>query len=308
MTFCTKCGAGLAPGRFCVNCGEPHPTVEADEAGFDEAGLDETAVRSAVPGPPSPIKPLLPPELVLPAREPRTGPRRRGKRKRTPVAVWLVLGILLVLVALLGSCLALVGDNDLDDGTGQTPSPSTPGTTAPTGTTGSPDPTGTGEASVNLSDMARVGSAPDPMAPSRAYGTGERVTYLATHMLDDDQETAYRLSGDASGVEIVFDLGEERTITAVGLVNGYAKTSRSGGTTIDQYASNRRVMVVEWTFADGTTVRQELTNTREPQSLQLDDRPLSDTVELRIVEVSSPGTGRYRKDSTAISAVLLLGY
>lgn len=306
MKNCSHCGAELGVGRFCVNCGAPVAAAPAPEMVDTHTwdALDETAVRPAVAGPLAPIPPVLPPVATVPSG----GPRRKGPRRRTPMVVWVVLGLLLLLVLLLGSCLAMgVGDSDGPDADpGSTPSLASPtdsDTPDPT-----VDPTATGLPSVNLATIARVEEAPEPMAPGTAYGTGERVTYEAANMLDKDPSTVYRLAGDGSGTTLVFDLGRERTVTAVGLVNGYAKTSRDGSATVDQYLANRRVMLVEWTFDDGTVIEQELTETSEPQSLQCPEDLVSRTVTLRLVEVSAPGTGRYAKNSTALGSVLLVGH
>lgn len=306
MNHCVHCGAELGVGRFCVNCGAPVAAAPAPELVDTHTwdALDETAVRPAVPGPLAPIPPVLPPVATVPS----AGPRRKGPRRRTPVMVWVILGLLLLLVLVLGSCLALgVGD---DDDSGAAPDSTT--TLASPTDSDTPevtvDPTATGLPSVNLATIAAVEQAPRPMAPGTAYGTGERVTYDAAHMLDRDPTTVYRLAGDASGTTLVFDLGRDRTITAVGLVNGYAKTSRDGSRDVDHYLANRRVLLVEWTFDDGTVLEQELAETREPQSLQVPDEVVSRTVTLRLVEVSAPGTGRYAKNSTALGSVLLVGH
>lgn len=307
MNHCAHCGAELGVGRFCVNCGAPVAAAPAPELVDTHTwdALDETVVRPAVPGPLAPIPPVLPPAVAVPS----SGPRRKGPRRRTPAVVWVILVLLLLLVLVLGSCLALGVGGD-GDGSDAEPD-STPTLVSPTDseTPGATvDPTATGLPSVNLATIATVEQAPRPMSPGTAYGTGETVTYEAAHMLDKDPSTVYRLAGDATGTTLVFDLGRERTITSVGLVNGYAKTSRDGSRTVDHYLANRRVMLVEWTFDDGTVIEQELTETPEPQSLQGPEGLVSRTVTLRLVEVSAPGTGRYAKNSTALGSVLLVGH
>ena len=61
-----------------------------------------------------------------------------------------------------------------------------------------------------------------------------------------------------------------------------------------------------WVFDDGSKVRQQLTETRD---VQLVDVPnvITSTVVLRLVGVSAPGEGNAARDFTAISEVSLMG-
>jgi hypothetical protein len=209
--------------------------------------------------------------------------------------VWIFLLVGLLLAILLGSCLALrTGDADPKPAAeaSKSPQPSAPPSTSPTGGE-------TGRAGTDLAAAAGV-SAPRPMNPSRDLA-GHRVSYPASNMLDNDRATAYRLSGDGSGTVIRFDLRKDRVVTAVGLINGYAKVD--GGT--DWYPRNRRIITVEWRFDDGTVVTQKLVDTPDLQTIQVDPETTR-SVQLTIVDVSKPGH-RGGKNTTAISDVLLLG-
>ena len=61
-----------------------------------------------------------------------------------------------------------------------------------------------------------------------------------------------------------------------------------------------------WAFDDGTKVRQQLSENRELQMVDVDD-VITGTVVLKLVKVSPPGDGAARRDFTAISEVSLVG-
>ncbi|WP_182920239.1 zinc ribbon domain-containing protein [Nocardioides cavernaquae] len=290
MKYCQRCGAELDLGRFCINCGAPvDPSTPAP------APVEAPPVY----GPATTY--VLPDRTVPPAATPRVGSagRRRspGRASGPGAAVWIFLLVGLLLAILLGSCLALRTSGS--DGSAaptaepsKTPEPSDPTSATPTGVE-------TGRAGTDLAVVAKA-SAPRPMSASRDLA-GNRVSYPASNMLDNDRATAYRLTGDGSGTVIRFDLGKDRVVTAVGLINGYAKVD--GAT--DWYPRNRRILSVEWRFDDGTVVTQRLVDTPDLQTIQVDPETTG-SVQLRIVDVSRPGR-RGGKNTTAISDVLLLG-
>lgn len=269
--YCMNCGAELGAGRFCTNCGTP--------------------VGSATPPVPD-FEPVVAPEPAAPAAAAR--PQRSVHRPHW--AGWALLAAGVLVAALLGSCLARGGDEPKASSAEPTASASTTWSSPST----SPTPADTGRAGTDLAQGASV-TAPRPIRPGTDL-KGKRVPYPASNMLDGRRDSAYRLAGDATGTVIRFHLGADRVVTAVGLVNGYAKVD--GGT--DWYPLNRRIHRVEWRFADGTTVEQELVDTPDLQAMQVAPETTS-WVELRLVEVSKPGNGRRGKDTTAISDVLLLG-
>jgi hypothetical protein len=136
---------------------------------------------------------------------------------------------------------------------------------------------------------------------------GNVVQYEAPNMLDGVPATCWRMPGDGSGETITLALAEETELTRVGLINGYAKTDTdASGRTLDWYAGNRRILSVEWVFDDGSVVTQDLGETRELQTLEIDPVTTS-TVELRMTTVTPPGPGPSRRDYTAISELALVG-
>lgn len=245
-------------------------------------GTDELPVTGAVP----------PLPLPTPSRRPGRG-----------WLAWLVGALVLLLVSVLGGWLLLGGDSS-----DRSPEPAagardrTPSSgSGPAGGSGDPKPGRPGE----LASTA-VAHVPATAPPNQDL-SGNLVRYEARNMLDGVPSTAWRMAGDGTGKEIVLDLPEPTRLTTVGLVNGYAKSARDGrGHTLDWYAGNRRVLTVEWSFDDGTTVTQGLRQTRRMQTLRIE--PVTTrTVRLRLVAVSKPGPGRASRDYTPISEVTLRG-
>lgn len=298
MSVCSQCGHALGIGRFCTNCGHP---VAARPATDDwRTGTAERPAVSDVPR--EPRYPLYADEAG------RTDGPHRHAGQRPPRAgglvPWLVAALALLLVAGVGTWL-LAGDDGRDG-----PAPADR-TSAPASASGdrnrggspSPEPAAPGEpVEVAGSATARVPAT----APPNQDLDGDLVRYDADNMLDGRPVTCWRMAGDGSGELITFELEETTKLTRVGLVNGYAKTARAGGTTFDWYRGNRRVLAVEWVFEDGTTVTQQLAATRELQVLDLDG-VVTGSVGLRLVEVSSPGPRPAGRNYTPISEVSLVG-
>lgn len=284
MKFCTQCGHELGASRTCGRCGvvaavEPPPAptpppapprypLFADEV--DQQSPTTTAIRQ------------LPAVPVRPGRSPRPGRRLTG---RDAAAVWVAAGLCAVLLLGLGGWL-LLGTGD-DDG-------------VPAAASQSPQ---RATASRELAGGASA-TAPSSTKPSTDTA-GRTTTYEASNMLDGDPTTAWRMAGDGTGTALTFTFEEPVVLTEVGLVNGYAKTGREGEREIDWYAANRRVLAVEWSFDDGTTVTQQLDETTDLQTVAVPEVTTTE-VRLRLVEVSAPGDADPR-DTTPVSEVSLLG-
>ncbi|WP_134738766.1 hypothetical protein [Nocardioides sp. 503] len=344
METCERCGHPLGAGRYCLNCGHPtgrgmtdtaeRPAVRdpgaAPTAAAPTAGVpitpppalqtpaeprfplfaDEVA-RGPMPSgpPPSPTPPAAPPPN-LPSTDHRAA--RAGRPGWLP---WVIGAAVLVLVAGLGVVLLVTGGDDDEepsarDTTSSSPEP-TPTTEAPS-TEPTPTPTPTAEPEpppppAEPEDVATRASAKVPAtAPPNTDVEGNLVRFEARNMLDGVPTTCWRMPGDGTGSAVTITLDGPTTLTRVGMVNGYAKSSQDGRRTLNWYQGNRRVLVAEWTFDDGTTVEQSFGETRELQMIDVDAVTTS-TVTLRLVDVSSPGTGRARRDYTAISDLSLVG-
>ena len=148
--------------------------------------------------------------------------------------------------------------------------------------------------------------APKTATPNEDVN-GDQVSYDASNMLDGVPDTAWRAPGDGTGMKLTFTLREPTELHQVGLINGYAKTSTdSKGRTFDWYLGNRRIQSVIWVFDDGSKVRQQLTETRELQMVDVPD-VVTRRVVLKLATVSAPGEGNAARDFTAISEVSFVG-
>ena len=344
MSSCTSCGHQLGVGRFCTSCGasvdpphgdwrtdtaerrprvadDPRPPpaavaplvpprypLYADEVdGYSAYGplrtrgasADEPGAAGPTTGPTTgpPTGPAaVPPEAddhlhahQEPEQEQEYAYASLGpdEEPRSPVLWILVAAAVLALVA--AGWWFLVrhdGPDGATDGAG--------------GTAQGPAP----DDGVDVAGRASV-EAPDT-APPNVDVNGAQVSYDASNMLDGVLETTWRARGDVTGMSLTFTLHEPTELVRVGLVNGYAKTSVDDrGRSFDWYLGNRRVNAVVWVFDDGTKVRQQLRESREPQLIDVD--VTTSTVVMRIVRVSRPGTGNASRNFTAISEVSLIG-
>lgn len=295
MSDCARCGHQLGVGRFCTNCGHPvgaaAPTPAGAPAGAPPWRTD-TAERPAV-------------RADTPA--PATGPPAGHHRSGTTHSAWpiWVAGAVLAATALLGAWMLAADD---DPGRASDPAP-----TASASASGEPDEEATPDerpgseeppAEAGPQDVARSATVEVPAtAPPNQDTSGNQVRYEARQMLDGVPATCWRMPGDATGETLVVTLAGPTTLTEVGLVNGYAKTAGD----LDWYAGNRRVLAVTWAFDDGTTLAQRFDQSRRLQVVPVPEGVVTSTVRLTLDTVSAPGTGRERRDYTAISEISLAG-
>lgn len=290
MEHCASCGHALDVGRFCTNCGHP-VGAPAPGGSADPDWRTDTAERPLVAG--------------VGRGYAHRVPDRRGR----PWVPLLAGVVVLTVVVALGTWLLTSGD----DGSASEPragaSSPAPASTSPSDRpTPSPSKSPSSSPAGAPTDVARFATATVPAtAPPNQDLSGNLVRYEATNLLDGVATTCWRMPGDGTGAELVFELAEPTTLTSVGLINGYAKHARDAqGHRLDWYHGNRRVLRVTWLFDDGTTVEQELSDTTKLQLV--DVGPVTTTkVRLRLVEVSAPGTGRAARNYTPISDVSLVG-
>lgn len=313
MRYCTNCGQRLGVGRYCTNCGARVPVAPTDvPARPDDYPTNmRLGPLPAIPTPePStaryPLYADSPAEspvdsLRTPSPEPQEHPTSYDVApvgRRRPVLPWMIGFVALALVALIGGGLLLLDSSDDE-----------PASSADrAGRTEGGDDEGDGG-----EDAEGPGAAPDDVlapddvevpavAPASVDEDGRAVTYKAANMLDADPRTCWRMPGDGSGAVVSFTFDEPVTITEVGLINGYAKVDPPH----DWYDGNRRISTVTWVFDDGTEVTQELADDDTLQSVPVEAVETT-TVELRIIEVTAPGTGPDARDFTAVSDVQLSG-
>ncbi len=155
-----------------------------------------------------------------------------------------------------------------------------------------------------LAPLASV-TVPDTAPPNQDV-SGNPVTYAGANMLDGVPETCWRVAGDGTGDTIVVTLPAETRLGSVGMINGYAKSAQDAqGRELDWYHGNRRVLSVEWSFDDGTSIVQNLDDTTEMQSVDVD--VTTKEITIRLAEVSAPGKGPAGRDYTAISELSFVG-
>ena len=206
---------------------------------------------------------------------------------RRPRGIWVLAAVAALAVLVLGAWFLgqkIGGDDDAED-------PAAAGSSRPDQQTERVDHTADASA-----------SAPKTAEPNVDVD-GNATSYDASNMLDGVPETAWRTEGDATGMKIVFTFAEKTRITEVGLINGYAKKARDGGKVLDWYEGTRRIQQVTWIFAKGQTVRQDLSDDRSPQTIEVEPVEVTKVV-LKIAATSEPGDGAARRDYTAISDVL----
>lgn len=337
MTTCAHCGAEVGDASSCPRCGRlvtaplsaPWRTDTAERPAVRDAV--EPAPAASMPGPARyPLyadedaqtyaetavhHPVSAPPAYLPPEGPSYDePAERGSPGWLP---WAVVAAAMVLMAVSGIWLVVSPGGDGATGTptpqpsvskigaNQSPTPRSPApTTAATDVSPSSSTPAGGEA-----DVAGQATATAPRsAPPNEDVFGNRTTYVAANMLDGRPDTCWRMAGDGTGAVLSFQLAAPTTLTRVGMVNGYAKKALEGGHELDWYAGNRRVLAAQWVFDDGSTLDQPLSgSTKSLQTIDLPAPVTTSTVQLRLVTVSAPGTGRSARNYTAISEVSLVG-
>ena len=225
---------------------------------------------------------------------------------------WVIVAVVLILVAVGGVWLLFSpGDDETAPEPGETlsvPPATDESSVVPETSNASDTPVSEPAPSGDPVDVASTATATAPQtAPPNEDAFGNRTTYVAANMLDGRPDTCWRMAGDGTGLELTFRLSSATAITRVGMINGYAKNAVVGGRNLNWYVGNRRVLMAQWVFDDGTTVDQPLGATKQMQTIDIGAPVTTSTVIVRLVSVSSPGTGRSARDYTAVSEVALVG-
>jgi hypothetical protein len=326
-----QCGAPLvAAGRFCSNCGSPvAPVTLRTTSPAPPPDTDPTAYvdpyeslyaspAAAVAQPPPAAAPTS--SLPLADEPPTPTPEELPSTPNPPSGspgpgLWIGAVVLLVAVLVLGFFLLLQGSGDDTPSSASSPAlvpkphpssqsaASRPSSSAPSSAATSAAPAPKGKAT-EVAGLA-LASAPRNAPPGVDF-SGQPVTYVPANMVDGRPDTCWRVSGDATGMELTFQLAQPTKLSQVGLINGYDKIAFSNGRSYDWYAGNRRVMSVEWVFDDGTVVPQQLGFSRAMQRMTIEP-VTTQTVRVRLTSVSPPGHGPAARNDTAVSEVSLKG-
>ena len=126
--------------------------------------------------------------------------------------------------------------------------------------------------------------------------------FSPSNVLDHNPASAWRCAAPATGETLTGTLSGETHLTSVGMIGGYDKTDPLTG--IDRWPQNHRVRRVRWTFSDGTTVEQDLADSREMQSIAVDVTTSSVTIEILS---TYPPSGPDPKQMVVVAEVQLIG-
>jgi len=138
-------------------------------------------------------------------------------------------------------------------------------------------------------------------APHATDGAGRPVSYVPEQLIDGKLNTAWRCNGNGIGQVVAFTLPTGTSIAEVGLVNGYAKVDPASGAR--RYGEYRRITQVTWTFANGMSFQQSLTDgVKTLQKLSIPAQA-GDTVTLTINASTQPGSTSRGRDAVLISEV-----
>jgi hypothetical protein len=263
--------------RDVVASGEPEPPAAGSGAGVGHG-----------PRPPAPVA--------------RTGGRPGGAARRTgpgsirptPRRTSLAgIGLVAALIVLLLVVVGLMRDRTSSAGSTPAAPPAAP--TVPATSAVEPAPATFVEVRVTP-----AGVTVPATAETGQDDANRPVSYSQMNLFDGDPSTCWRMDGDGTGRTITIDLGAATTVTAVGLVPGYAKQDPTTG--VDRFVQNRRVVKVTWASDDGVTMPQEFTDSPTMQTVPM----FSATRYLRLtIGGVTPDGGR---DFTAISEIELVGH
>jgi LysM repeat protein len=137
-------------------------------------------------------------------------------------------------------------------------------------------------------------------APDSEEADGTPIVFAPGNVLDRNPATAWRCEA-GSEQTLTFTLDGETHLTSVGLIGGYVKVDPT--TEVDRFEQNHRVRRVSWTFSDGTTVTQDLDDSRQMQTIAVNVTTTSVTLE--ILDTYLPG-GDFPRDMVPVAEVQLV--
>lgn len=138
-------------------------------------------------------------------------------------------------------------------------------------------------------------------AESSTEADGTPIDFAPGNVLDRNPATAWRCPAPATGESLTFQLDGPTQLVSVGLIGGYVKVDPLTG--VDRFPQNHRVRRVTWTFSDGSTVTQDLDDSRQLQTIPVDATTTS--VTLTIVSTYPPG-GEAPRQMVPIAEVQLI--
>ena len=178
------------------------------------------------------------------------------------------------------------------------PATNPPGTSPPT----SPEVQPTTTFAAPPGAVQPTGASATCQAPDSEEANGTPIVFSPSNVLDHNPGTAWRCEAPATGQTLTVSLGAPTHLTSVGMIGGYDK--RDPLTGVDRWPQNHRVRQVKWTFSDGTSVTQDLADSRGMQSINVD--VTTDSVVIEILSTYPPG-GELPRDMVAVAEVQLIG-
>jgi Putative peptidoglycan binding domain len=171
--------------------------------------------------------------------------------------------------------------------------PTDPPTTIETSTTDHSPPT---EADAVAPDEV----AASCQAPDSEEADGTPIVFSPGNVLDDDPATVWRCEASVDDMTLRLTFDAPTRLTSVGLIGGYVKVDPLTG--VDRFTQNHRVRQVRWTFSDGTSVVQDLDDSRNVQSIGVN--VTTTIVTMEILATYPPG-GDSPRDMVPVAEVML---
>jgi hypothetical protein len=128
------------------------------------------------------------------------------------------------------------------------------------------------------------------------------VVFAPGNVLDHNPATAWRCEASVGDQSLTFTFDGPTHLTSVGLIGGYVKVDSL--TEVDRFVQNHRVRQVRWTFDGGATVTQDLADSRNMQSIDVD--VTTNTARLEILDTYPPG-GEAPRDMVPVAEVQFTG-
>jgi hypothetical protein len=177
-------------------------------------------------------------------------------------------------------------------------------TAAPPATTAAPPPSArpTTTVAAPAGAVTPRETAASCQAPNSEEADGTPIVFAPGNVLDNNPATAWRCAASDANKSLTFTFDGPTHLTSVGLIGGYVKVDPLTG--VDRFPQNHRVRQVRWTFDDGTTVTQDLADSRDMQSIDVDVTTSRAT--LQILSTYPPG-GEGPRDMVPVAEVQFVG-
>jgi LysM repeat protein len=183
------------------------------------------------------------------------------------------------------------------------PAPATTSRPAPTVPPTPPPTTATTTVAPAVGAVVPQETSATCQAPDSEEANGTPIVFSPGNVLDNNPATAWRCEAPAIGEKLTFTFAGPTHLTSVGLIGGYVKVDPL--TEVDRFPQNHRIRQVRWTFSDGTSVTQDLADSRDMQTMTVDVTTANATLE--ILATYPPGDVEGPRQMVPIAEVQFLG-